>query len=91
MTGGLQLWLGLVPTLAGGLCLYLGTPRQRWRARPWPAGAALAAGAALMLAGWILWCFLWHPAAALFATLTAAMLGLILMPVLAVLTAGGGR
>lgn len=78
---------GLAATLAGSACLYLASPHQQWRRRPWPAGPARAAAAAL-------WCLALaamgqslQPLAAAFCFATALMLSLTLPPYLGALRA----
>lgn len=69
----------------GCLCIYLGSPNQRWRRAPWPPLAARAAGiAALALGAWgCLRAF--SAVAAVFVFCTALMLFFSLIPYLGAL------
>lgn len=75
--------LALAAILAGISCLYLGAPRQLLLARRLPARASRGWGLTLLLAAWLLWCGIWHPATALFAVLTLAMAVAVAVPVAA--------
>ncbi|MDX9844742.1 MAG: hypothetical protein RBT42_13430 [Aquabacterium sp.] len=72
-------------TWAGCACLYLSSPHQRWRATPWPARPARAAGAALLLLGLLLFGRGMHATAATFSFVTCVMLTCTLLPYLGVL------
>ncbi|BAL96408.1 hypothetical protein [Rubrivivax gelatinosus] len=72
--------LGLATTFAGCTCLYLASPHQRWRARPWPAVPARAAAALLWALSPLLMAQTLQPLAAAFCFATALMLALALLP-----------
>ncbi|MBK1615126.1 hypothetical protein CKO44_16795 [Rubrivivax gelatinosus] len=72
--------LGLLSTLAGSACLYLASPHQRWRARPWPAPPARAAAGLLWATAVALFGQGLQPLAAAFCFATALMLTLVLLP-----------
>ncbi|MGC4076491.1 MAG: hypothetical protein QM702_05555 [Rubrivivax sp.] len=72
--------LGLATTFAGCTCLYLASPHQRWRARPWPAVPARAAAALLWALSPLLMAQTLQPLAAAFCFATTLMLALALLP-----------
>lgn len=79
-----SIFLGLALTTAACVCLYAASPHQKMFAAPWPALAARAGSAALLLVGWLgLSCGLHHLTASL-VSLTAVMLVLALLPYLGV-------
>jgi hypothetical protein len=72
----------LLLCLASALLLYLASPRQRLRARPWPAWTRMAA--LLASAGGVAaWVAVLGPGAGGFAALTTLMLGWVGLPYLA--------
>lgn len=67
MAEALFVLAALAATSAGTASLYLAAPRQLVLARPLPSRTGLGWGLTLLLAGWLLWCALCHPAAAALA------------------------
>lgn len=77
----------LLLTVSGAACLYLGAPRQRWAARPWPAAPSRIFGAALILLGWGAWRTMLQPETSTFTSLAVAMALFIAFPGIAALAA----
>lgn len=75
----------LAAAIAGSACLYLGSPRQQWLSRPWPARPARAGAATLLVSAWLAWCAVMHPATAFFTGLTVCMVLLSVLPAAAAL------
>lgn len=72
--------LALALALAGCSSLYLASPHQRWRARPWPAVPARALGAALLLASLLAFAQRMQATTAVFTFVTALMLICAVLP-----------
>lgn len=75
----------IIAATAGSAALYLGSPRQHWLSRPWPARPARVGGALALAGAWAAWSAVLHPATAFFAVLTAAMVVLPVLPAVAAL------
>ncbi|MFD4840085.1 hypothetical protein ACFWP0_21470 [Achromobacter sp. NPDC058515] len=77
--------VSLIAMFLGCFCIYRASPNQRWRATPWPALRARAAGIALLaFGGW--GCLREFSAvAAVFVFCTAVMLFFCLVPYLGAL------
>ncbi len=71
---------GLAAVCAGGLCLYAGSPHQRWFAAPWPARPARVLGAVLLALSWLALAGAMQRVTATFVFATALMLVLTLLP-----------
>lgn len=72
--------LGVAATLAGCVCIYLASAHQRWRAAPWPARPARAAGAVLLALGWLALAQDMQRLTAAFSFATLVMLVFTLLP-----------
>lgn len=79
--------MALGSTCVGAACIYLAAPRQQWLSRPLPVAPGRLGGGIMLLLGCLLWSRILHPATAIFATLTVAMVLFILFPPLAALSA----
>lgn len=91
MNGPLLL-LAFALALAGCASLYLASPNQRWRPRPWPAKPTRALAAALLLASLLTFWQLMQATAAVFVFVTCLMLTLAVLPYLGALrNLPGGR
>lgn len=75
----------LTLTIAGCVCLYLGSPHQKWLARALPRRPVLVAGSLLLAAGLAAWIAALRPLAGFFVTLHVAMVCLFAFPYLAAL------
>lgn len=75
----------LAAATAGSACLYLGSPRQQWLSRPWPARPARAVSAVLLALAWLAWCAVMTPVTAFFTGLTVCMVLLSVLPAAAAL------
>lgn len=80
-----HLALGLLLAAAGCACVYLASPHQRWRAAPWPARPARAAGGLLLVAGLAAFLQVLQTAAASFVFVHWLMLLFVLFPYLGAL------
>lgn len=84
--------LALATAWAGCASFYLASPNQRWRPAPWPAKAARAVGAALLLISLLSFGQAMLALTAVFAFVTCVMLGFALLPYLGALrNLPGGR
>jgi hypothetical protein len=79
--------LGLFLAAAGCVCIYLASPNQRCRAAPWPARAARAGGALLLVSGLLALLRVLQAPAAAFVFVHWLMLLFILFPYLGALVA----
>ncbi|MBN9460900.1 MAG: hypothetical protein J0H00_06705 [Burkholderiales bacterium] len=77
--------VGLACALAGCSCLYLASPHQLWRAVPWPARPARAAGALLLAASLAAFLQAMQAAPAVFTFVACLMLLLVVLPYLGAL------
>lgn len=77
--------LGLLLAAAGCVSVYLASPHQRWRAAPWPARPARAAGALLLVAGLVAFLQVLQAPAASFVLVHWLMLLFVLFPYLGAL------
>ncbi|MFT3820441.1 MAG: hypothetical protein QM750_22980 [Rubrivivax sp.] len=80
----------LALTILGCACLYLASPNQKWRSRPFSRRPLLAAGSLLLAAGLAAWIAALRPLSGFFVTLHVAMVCLFVFPYAAVLR-GLGR
>lgn len=72
--------LGLMLAAAGCAAIYLASPHQRWRGKPWPAHPARWLGAVLLAAGLISLLQTMQAAAASFVLAHWLMLLFVLFP-----------
>ncbi|KAA5604324.1 hypothetical protein F1188_16660 [Roseospira marina] len=79
------LLLSLLLASAGCVALYLASPHQRWRPRPWPRRRAHRVGALLLVGSLIVLSAAMQPVAAVFTVITWAMVMLVLLPLVGVL------
>lgn len=70
---------------AGCTSVYLASPNQRWRQRPWPAKPARAAAAVLLLASLFTFGQALQATAAVFVFVTCLMLTFAVLPYLSAL------
>lgn len=82
MSSSLLMGAGLAGVGAGSLCLYAGSPHQRWLRAPWPRRPARWAGAALFALAWLALACAMDRMAATFTFITGSMLALTLLPYL---------
>ncbi len=84
--------IGLLASALGCIALYLASPNQRWRATPWPARPARAAGGVFLAAGLCAVLQAMQAAAGVFVFVTWLMLLCVLFPYIGALRlAYGGR
>jgi hypothetical protein len=84
-------FLALMLTIAGCVCLYLASPNQKWLAQPLPGRPALVAGGLLLTAGLAAWIAALRPLAGFFVTLHVAMVCLFAFPYSAALRSFGRK
>lgn len=77
--------LALTLVILGCACLYLASPNQKWRSRPFPRAPLRGAGSLLLAAGLAAWIAALRPLSGFFVTLHVAMVCLFAFPYLAVL------
>ncbi|ATE59664.1 hypothetical protein [Thauera sinica] len=80
MTSSTFVPLGLAAAFAGCVCIYLASPNQNWRDRPWPRGPSRAAGWLLLAAGQVALLQFFQPVAAVFAFVVCLMLFFVSLP-----------
>lgn len=83
--------LGLMLAAAGCVAIYLASPHQQWRDKPWPARPARGLGAALLVAGMVALLQALQAPAASFVFAHWLMLLFVLFPHLGALLAARRR
>jgi len=69
-----EVLFGLLMTTLGMVCIYLGSPQQRWIGMPWPSRPARVSGALCALLGWLVLSAGMQALVATYVWLTALML-----------------
>jgi len=79
--------LALTLTILGCACLYLASPNQEWRSRPFPRTPLRSAGSLLLAAGLAAWIAALRPLSGFFVTVHVTMVCLFAFPYIAALRA----
>ncbi|MBO1112210.1 hypothetical protein [Bordetella petrii] len=79
--------LALTLTILGCACLYLASPNQKWRSRPFPRTPLWGASSLLLAGGLAAWIAALRPLSGFFVTLHVAMVCLFAFPYIAALRA----
>jgi hypothetical protein len=77
-----HLLIGLLGCALGGVCIYLGSPHQRWLGAAWPARPARGVGGLLWLSSWAALARGMQQPAATFLFVVTVMAVLLLLPYL---------